>query len=85
MFAGILRVLGFLPAILTGVEGLFGAKNGQQKQSAALSMVGLMLGGIEGLSGKDIVDNDAFQDGLKKVIDGTIQCLNASVWHKKAV
>lgn len=85
MFAGILRVLGFLPAILTGVEGLFGSKTGSQKQSTAVSIIGLMLGGIEGVSGKDIVDNDAFQEGLKKVIDGTVQCLNASVWHKKAV
>jgi hypothetical protein len=83
MFAGILKVLGYLPALLTGIEGLFGPKSGAQKQSTAISLVGLMFAGIEGISGKDIVDNDKFQEGLKKVIDGTVECLNASVWQKK--
>ena len=36
----------------------------------------------EAIATKDIVDNDKFQDGLGKVIDGTVQCLNASIWAK---
>jgi hypothetical protein len=83
MLGGLLKVLGYLPALLTGIEGLFGSKSGQQKQSSALALVSLMLGGIEGVTNKDIVDNDKFQEGLKKVIDGTVECLNASVWYKK--
>ena len=41
----------------------------------------LMLAG-EAIATKDIVDNGKFQEGLSKVIDGTVQCLNASVWAK---
>ncbi len=37
----------------------------------------------EALASKDIVDNDKFTDGLGKIIDGTVQCLNASAWAKK--
>jgi len=36
----------------------------------------------EAIATKDIVDNGKFQEGLSKVIDGTVQCLNASVWAK---
>jgi hypothetical protein len=30
-----------------------------------------------------IVDHAKFQDGLGKVIDGVVGCLNASVWANK--
>jgi len=32
---------------------------------------------------KDVVDASKFQEGLGKIIDGTVECLNASVWAKK--
>jgi hypothetical protein len=31
---------------------------------------------------RDIVDQDKFKEGLGKVIDGAVECLNASVWAK---
>ena len=31
---------------------------------------------------KNIVDPDKFRDGLGKIIDGVVACLNASVWAK---
>jgi hypothetical protein len=31
-----------------------------------------------------VVLEDKFKDGLSKIIDGVVQCLNASVWAKKA-
>jgi hypothetical protein len=30
-----------------------------------------------------VVMEDKFKDGLGKIIDGVVQCLNASVWAKK--
>jgi hypothetical protein len=36
----------------------------------------------EAIAAKDIVDNDKFSQGLAKVIDGTVDCLNASIWAK---
>jgi hypothetical protein len=38
---------------------------------------------IEAVAAKDIVDEDKFHDGLSKIIDGTVDCLNASLWAKK--
>jgi hypothetical protein len=36
----------------------------------------------DAVAGKDIVDPAKFQDGLGKVIDGVVQCLNSSAWSK---
>ncbi len=35
---------------------------------------------LDAIAGKNIVDPNKFQDGLGKVIDGVVACLNASVW-----
>jgi hypothetical protein len=32
-----------------------------------------------------VVMEDKFKDGLGSIIDGVVQCLNTSVWAKKAV
>jgi hypothetical protein len=32
---------------------------------------------------KEIINPDQFRDGLSKIIDGTVACLNASSWAKK--
>jgi hypothetical protein len=79
----LLQVVAYLPALITGVEPLFGSGNGNQKKDAVLGLVGTLLNFAESISAKDIVDQDAFNDGLKKAIDGIVQVLNASVWAKK--
>jgi hypothetical protein len=63
-------------------EALFGAKSGSDKKEAALSFVGSALSVTEALTNRDIVDESKFKDGLGKIIDGTVQCLNASAWAK---
>ena len=63
-------------------EALFGAKSGSDKKEAALSFVGSALSITEAITNKDIVDQGKFTDGLGKIIDGTVQCLNASAWAK---
>ena len=65
------------------VEGLFGAKAGANKKDAALSFVSSALSLTEALATQDIVDQQKFTDGIGKIIDGTVQCLNASAWAKK--
>lgn len=82
MLQGILKVISFIPTIVTGIENLFGKNKGQDKQAAALQIVNQMVTGIEGVSGKDVINNEQFQEGLKKINDGVVQCLNASVWKK---
>ncbi len=79
----LLQGISFIPAIVTGIEGLFGAKAGANKKDAALSFVNSALAVTDALANRQIVDADKFSDGLGKIIDGTVQCLNASAWAKK--
>ena len=80
----LLQGVAFLPSIVTAVEGLFGSKAGNQKKDAALSFVSAALSLSEAITSKDIVDEGRFKDGLGKVIDGVVDCLNASVWAKRS-
>ena len=78
----LLQGIAFVPAIVTGVEGLFGHKSGTQKKDAAMTLVQNTIQVTDAIAGSDILDGGKFQDGLGKVIDGVVQCLNASVWAK---
>ncbi len=78
----LLNGIAFVPAIVHGIEGLFGAKSGADKKEAALSFVSNALGLGEAITNKQVIDADKFRDGLSKVIDGVVECLNASVWAK---
>ena len=79
----LLQGIAFVPAIVTGVEQIFGAKSGSNKKAAALSFVQTAVSATNAIESKNIVDPQKFQDGLGKVIDGVVACLNASVWAKK--
>ena len=81
--ATLLRGIAFVPAVVTGIEGLFGSKSGGDKKDAALQFVGAALSVTDAVANKQIVDENGFKDGVGKVIDGVVQCLNASVWAKK--
>ena len=37
---------------------------------------------IDAISSRQIVDEAKFKEGLSKVIDGAVECLNASIWAK---
>lgn len=77
-----LRGIALLPSLIQGVESLFGAKTGQQKKDAALSIVTSAIGVTDAIAQKQIVDAPNFAVGLSTVIDGVVACLNASIWHK---
>jgi hypothetical protein len=76
----LLQGITFVPAIVQGVEGVFGNKSGANKKAAALSFVQTAVCATDAIASKNIVDPNKFQDGLSKVIDGVVQCMNASVW-----
>jgi hypothetical protein len=80
--AKLLRGIAFVPAIVHGIEALFGSKSGNDKKEAALSFVGAAMSVTEAIANRDIVDDAKFRDGLGKIIDGVVQCLNASAWAK---
>ncbi len=79
----LLQGISLAPAVVNGVEGLFGAKTGNDKKNAALTFVQSAISVTDAIANKQIVDQAKFSDGLAKVIDGVVGCLNASVWAKK--
>lgn len=80
--AKLLRGIAFIPAVVHGIEALFGSKSGGDKKEAALSFVSAALSLTEAIANRDIVDENKFKEGLGKVIDGVVACLNASAWAK---
>ena len=78
----LLQGISFVPSIVSGIENLFGGRSGADKKQAALSFVGAALSLTEQVTNRNIVDENKFKDGLGKIIDGTVECLNASTWAK---
>jgi hypothetical protein len=80
--AKLLQGISFVPAVVNGIEGLFGHRAGVDKKDAALSFVQAALSMSDAVTNRQIVDEAKFKEGLAKVIDGTVDCLNASIWAK---
>jgi hypothetical protein len=79
----ILQCVQFVPAAVHSVEVLFAHKSGQEKKDAALALVGEAVGISGSFCNQPISDDAKFKDGLGKIIDGVVQCLNASAWAKQ--
>ncbi len=77
-----LRGLALLPSLIQGIESIFGAKTGDAKKDAALQIVSSAINMTDAVSGKHIADANKFSEGLGMVIDGVVECLNASLWAK---
>ena len=80
----LLRGISFIPALVSGIENLFGNKTGPEKKDAAMSFLQNALGLADAVSQRDIVDPEKFKDGISQIIDGVVECLNASSWSKPA-
>jgi hypothetical protein len=79
----LLKGIAFVPALVSGIEGLFGSKSGAEKKDAAMSFLQNALALTDAVAAREIIDPTGFREGISKVIDGTVQCLNASTWCKK--
>ncbi len=78
----LLRGISFVPALVSGIEGLFGGKTGAEKKDAAMSFLESALQTVDAVASREIVEPEKFKDGISKIIDGTVECLNASTWAK---
>jgi hypothetical protein len=78
----LLRGIAFVPALVNGIEGLFGNKSGTEKKDAAMSFLQSALATADAVAAREIVDPEKFRNGISQIIDGTVQCLNASTWTK---
>ncbi len=78
----LLRGISFIPSLVSGIEGLFGGKTGAEKKDAAMSFLENALATVDAVAAREIVNPEKFKDGISKIIDGTVECLNASTWAK---
>jgi len=62
-----------------GVEAISGTKQFSTPPSVPAPALASMT---ESIASRDIADEEKFKEGLAKVIDGTVECLNASIWAK---
>lgn len=81
--AKLLQGISLIPSVVNGIEGLLGPKVGIDKKAAALSFAQSAISVTDAVANKQIADPTKFSEGLGKVIDGVVACLNASVWAKK--
>jgi hypothetical protein len=79
----LLRGIAFVPALVNGIEGLFGNKTGAEKKDAAMSFLENALSMADAIASREIIDPVKFRNGMSLIIDGTVTCLNASTWCKQ--
>ena len=78
----LLQAIAFIPGIVTSVEGLLNHRSGVEKKNAVMSFLQTALSAGDAVLSREIVDQAQFKDGLSKIVDGTVECFNASVWAK---
>jgi len=78
----LLQTIAFAPTLVSAIEGLFSHRTGAEKKDAALSFLQAALSQSSAVANRQIVDEGKFKDGMQKIIAGTVECLNASVWAK---
>jgi hypothetical protein len=78
----LLRGISFIPALVSGIEAMFASKSGNEKKDAAMSFLENALQMSDAVAEREIVDPDRFRDGVSRIIDGVVECMNASAWAK---
>jgi len=92
----VLQGMSLVPAVVNSIESLFGAHCGKQKKESAMAFVAAAMqlppeNSKSGHSGdsvtgafasQEIVNETKFKEGLSRMIDGAVECLNASCWGR---
>jgi hypothetical protein len=60
-----------------------GDKPGAEKKDAAMSFLQNALALTDAVAAREIINPEMFKDGISMIIDGTVECLNASTWCKQ--
>ena len=78
----LLRGIAFIPALVNGIEALFSTKTGTEKKDAAMTFLENALATVDAVTAREIVDPERFKHGIGVIIDGVVECFNASAWAK---
>jgi hypothetical protein len=78
----LLQVIAFVPNIVTTIENLLNHHSGADKKDAVMSFLQTALSMTDAIASKEIVDEAKFREGLGLIVNGTVECFNASIWGK---
>src|SRR5580700_10955227 len=67
----------------TGSDANSGNKPGAEKKDAAMSFLQNALAMTDAVAAREIINPEMFKNGISMIIDGTVECLNASTWCKQ--
>ena len=80
----LLRAIGFIPSLVTGIEGMCNSKSGAEKKDAAMSFLENALAMSDAIASREIVQPEQFRNGISQIVDGVVLCMNSSAWAKNA-
>jgi hypothetical protein len=80
----LLRAIGFIPSLVTGIEGMCSKKSGAEKKDAAMSFLENAIAMTDAIASREILEPEQFKNGISQIIDGVVLCMNASAWAKHA-
>lgn len=80
----LLRAIGFIPSLVTGIEGMCKSKSGAEKKDAAMSFLENALAMSDAIASREIVQPEQFKNGISQIVDGVVLCMNSSAWAKNA-
>jgi hypothetical protein len=78
----LLRGIAFIPALVNGIESLFATKTGVEKKDAAMIFLEHALSTVDAVAQREILNPEKFKHGIGTIIDGVVECFNASAWAK---
>ena len=78
----LLRAIGFIPSLVTGIEGMCASKSGAEKKDAAMAFLQSAISMTDAIASREILQPEEFKDGISQIIDGVVMCMNASAWAK---
>ena len=80
----LLRAIGFIPSLVTGIEGMCASKSGAEKKDAAMTFLQDAISMTDAVASREILQPEQFKNGISQIIDGVVMCMNASAWAKSA-
>lgn len=78
----LLRAIGFIPSLVTGIEGMCVSKSGAEKKDAAMIFLQNAISMTDAIASREILQPEQFKNGISQIIDGVVMCMNASAWAK---
>lgn len=78
-----LKLMPLIVAAVEGVEKVVKGVKGKDKQDAAMELVASMLVAIEGLTAKDLLQDEAVQTLARSAIDAVVAFQNGLAASKK--